>query len=249
MAGKPVIKKSTKAVLKTKKEFTDKFEALKELVLRNNLEVIEERNSNHKPLDLLILLVLNQSTTDALSDRAFAQLKKDYPSYHTILKENNPAKLVKSIQICGLAKSKAQYILNVLHFLNERNWLDESLSFINEMSDDEALKTLTQIKGVGVKSASCLLMFSFGRGTFPIDTHLYRILQRVGDTIPPKASTEQAHKILQPRIQGKEAFTVHVALIELGRKVCLSPPRKPLCEECYLKSICELGVNSLLQLS
>ena len=226
----------------TEHKFTNKFQALVHLLLTNNPVRSEKRNSSTKPLDLLILLILNQSTTDELADRAFAQLKKDYPDYKTLLKENKLEKIINSIKVCGLASSKAQYILNALKFLNERDCLDINLKFIKQMSDSEALKTLTQIKGVGVKSASCLLMFAFGRPTFPIDTHLMRIFKRVGGIIPQKASSEQIHKIIQPQITGQEAFIAHITLIELGRSICLSP-QKPLCNQCPLNSICDFALT------
>ena len=218
------------------------FKALINLILENNPDIQEIRNSRHKPLDLLILLILNQSTSDDLADLAFKKLKLDYPDYKTILAENNPEKLTESIKICGLSKSKSVYILNTLNYLEKQNWLDINLNFINDLSDAEALEALTQIKGIGIKSASCLLMFSFKRGTFPIDTHLFRIFKRLGNIIPANIDLVKAHKLLQPQIQGKLAFQVHVALIELGRKVCLGKTN-PKCSICYLNSICQKNFN------
>jgi endonuclease-3 len=230
-------------------DFKEKFLTVIKLVLKNNPQITEERNSKLDPLDLLILLVLNQSTTDELSDRAFAQMHKDYDGYSAILRENNPVKLAQSIKLCGLAPTKAQYILNVLHFLNENYDLNVKMPFINELSDAEALKELTKIKGIGVKSASCMLMFSFGRGLFPIDTHLFRVLHRLGGILSPKTTTEAAHKLLQPLVNKKEAFIGHLGLIELGRKVCKAP-QKPKCDECYLAVVCDyktkLNTNQLL---
>ena len=213
----------------------NKSEILIDLIVQNNANITESRNSSHKPLDLLILLILNQSTSDVLADKAFEQLKKDYPNYEDLLQENNAFKLKKSIQVCGLSESKARYILNALNYLKQKNWLEENLSFIDNLSDEKALKELTSIKGVGIKSASCLLMFSFGRNTFPIDTHLFRIFQRIGDILPAKTTP----KILQPYLKSDLAFIVHVSLIDLGRNICLGAPKKPLCQKCYLQTICE----------
>jgi endonuclease III len=223
----------------------DKFAYLLSLVLKNNLVVVEERNTSQRPLDLLILLILNQSTSDLLADRALADLKKKYKSYEDILRENNAKKLTKAIQICGLAPTKAQYILNTLHYLRAQNWLDLDLTFIKSMTDAEAIKALTAIKGVGIKSASCLLMFAFQRGTFPIDTHLMRIFKRVGGIfLKDNISIEAAHKALQPKVAGVEAFKLHVSLIELGRQVCKAP-QKPFCDQCYLSNICDYALERL----
>lgn len=228
---------------KKAKKFKDKFDLLVNMILQNNEVVVEERNSNHYPLDLLILLILNQSTTDLLADKAFINLKEKYKNYEEILAENDPVKLTQAIKICGLAPTKAKYILNALSYLKERAWLDINMDFINSMTDEEALKAITGIKGVGIKSASCLLMFSFKRGTFPVDTHLFRILKRVGGLFPVGSSVEQVHKILQPKISGENSFKVHVSLIELGRNICKAP-QKPLCERCYLKPICDYAADN-----
>ncbi|MDX1919339.1 MAG: hypothetical protein SFU25_01230 [Candidatus Caenarcaniphilales bacterium] len=237
------LKPFSKAKSKAKKH-KDKFELLIDLILKNNEVVVEERNTKHYPLDLLILLILNQSTTDLLADRAFLNLKATYKNYEEILQENDAEKLREAIKICGLAPRKAKYILNALAYLKERNWLDINMDFINSMTDEEALKAITRIKGVGIKSASCLLMFSFKRGTFPVDTHLFRILKRIGGLFPTGSSVEQVHKILQPKILGETSFKVHVSLIELGRQICKAP-QKPLCEQCYLRSVCDyfLDIN------
>ncbi|MDJ0624780.1 MAG: hypothetical protein QNJ31_00235 [Candidatus Caenarcaniphilales bacterium] len=243
--SKKIDKSSSEYKHSDSKDFQrDKFDVLVDLVLRNNNVVREERNTSHKPLDLLILLILNQSTTDLLADRAFADLMRAYKSYEEILKENDLKKLTSSIKICGLAPTKAQYILNTLHYLKENNWLDLELKFIKRMTDQEAIKAITAIKGVGVKSASCLLMFSFQRGTFPIDTHLYRVFKRIGGIFPENTSPEQAHKLIQPRIDGSNSFKVHVSLIEHGRKVCTAP-KKPKCGECYIQPICDYYQDNL----
>jgi endonuclease III len=153
-----------------------------------------------------------------------------------------PENLIKSIKICGLSKIKANYILNALNYLQEHNWLNINLDFINTLSNEEALKALIKIKGVGIKSASCLLMFAFKRGTFPIDTHLFRILKRVGNIMPVETNLVKAHKLLQPQVQGELAYQVHVALIELGRKICIAG-KNPKCSICYLNLICEKKIN------
>ncbi|MDX1918467.1 MAG: hypothetical protein SFT81_04940 [Candidatus Caenarcaniphilales bacterium] len=214
-----------------------KLKRITKLLQQEKPTLTEERNSRHKPLDLLILLILNQSTSDALSDRAFAQLKKDYSSYEAILKENNPQKLTKSIQVCGLAPTKSIYVLNALSFLERNYTLDIAMPYIDTLSDQEALKLITSIKGVGIKSASCLLMFGFKRSTFAIDTHIFRILKRLGGLVPEKANTEQLHYLLQPIITSKIAFTLHVGLVEHGRAICHA--RKPLCHQCILSKECD----------
>lgn len=214
-----------------------RFLDLCRVIMRYDADIIETRNSSHKPLDLLILLILNQSCSDDLADRVFFQVHRHYTGgYREILKENDPDKLQQVIRECGLAKTKAQYILNTLSYLDEKFSLELGMNFLDSMDDVLALKTLTSIKGIGVKSASCLLMFTKGRNVFPIDTHVSRIFRRIG-ILSEKVSIEAAHKKLQPFTPLGTAFPVHVALIELGRNVCQA--RRPECQQCYLFTLCD----------
>jgi len=208
----------------------------------------ETRNSSHQALDLLILLILNQSTTDDLSDLAFRSFKKKFGSYQNILRKLSREQdfyrlqneIKESIRICGLAKTKSFYILETLKTLEKENRLNSELDFINDLSNQEALRELTKLKGVGVKSASCLLMFSFQREILPIDTHLFRIFKRLKVILSEKISSQKAHKLIQPIVK-KHNFLLHVALIKLGREICFS--RKPKCQVCYLSKICEFNKN------
>lgn len=213
-----------------------------DLVASHNKGINENRNTKLKPLDLLVLLILNQSTTDYLADIAFINLKDKYKTYKFLLeslkntKRNNLKELEKVIHVCGLSRTKAEYIKNTLEFS-----VDEELSFLRKLNDKEALKALTDIKGIGIKSASCLLLFAFKRDIFPIDTHVMRVLRRLG-VLNEKISTETAHKTMQERVnswqtsQNNKSFLLHLGLIKHGREICKS--KKPLCNKCYLKEQC-----------
>ncbi len=211
------------------------------LVHAKNPDLIERRNSKHKALDLLVLLVLNQSTTDELSDRAFVTLKASYAGgYAEMLAEDDVRSLTDKIKICGLAPTKAGYILNLLRALDRDYDLEIEMTFLDKLSNQEALDYLTSIRGIGIKSASCMLMFAKGRDTFPIDTHLFRVMGRLGQIFPAtQISSDRAHRLLQPLVCGDLAYYGHLGLIELGRSVCRA--RKPVCAECYLVSHCDFA--------
>ena len=65
-----------------------------------------------------------------------------------------------------------------------------SLEHMRDMDDDAVKRALTAFKGVGPKTASCVLMFSLGRADFPVDTHVWRICKQRG-WVPERASREQ----------------------------------------------------------
>ena len=99
----------------------------------------------------------------------------------------------------------------------------------------EARDWLTQIDGIGKKTASVLLLFSFGLPLLPIDRHVDRVLRRVG-MLPPKVSTEDAHDLVLGMFAPDQRYEAHVNLIQHGRKVCHA--QRPDHEACPLLRRC-----------
>ena len=87
------------------------------------------------------------------------------------------------------------------------------------MSAIEARDWLTQIDGIGKKTASVLLLFCFGSPLLPIDRHVDRVMRRVG-VLPPKPSLEEAHDLVLGLFEPDQMYEAHVNLIQHGRKVC-----------------------------
>ena len=68
------------------------------------------------------------------------------------------------------------------------------LDFLREMPVKDALKWLTDLPGVGVKTASLVLLFNYARPVFPVDTHVHRVSSRVG--VIPRMGEQAAHRAL-----------------------------------------------------
>ena len=68
-----------------------------------------------------------------------------------------------------------------------------------------------------------------------IDTHIYRVSQRLG-VIGPKVSVDKAHEILEEKVKPEEVFNFHVSYINHGRQVCKA--LRPLCPECVVGEFC-----------
>ena len=199
------------------------------------------RNKNaDDPLDDLIGTILSQSTTDINSHRAFDSLKKRFPDWESARLARR-ASVIAAIKSGGLANSKSKVIKNVLNDIKTRRG-ELSLSFLRTAPIDEAREFLTSLKGVGPKTAACVLLFSCHRPVFPMDTHILRITRRLG-LIPDKCNDEQAHKIMDSIIQPGKHFSLHVNLIRHGRNICR--PRNPLCSECPLIEHCRHGQSLL----
>ena len=127
----------------------------------------------------------------------------------------------------GLAKIKAPRIKAVLNRILELNGsLD--LSFLSEMPLQDAKTWLRKLPGIGPKSAGIILNFSLGMPAMAIDTHIYRVCQRLG-LIGKKVTADKAHELMEEAVDPDQVFTFHIAFITHGRQVCKA--QRPLCEE------------------
>src|SRR5581483_6576487 len=88
--------------------------------------------------------------------------------------------------------------------------------------------------GVGPKTAACVLVFAMGRAAFPVDTHVHRIVTRLG-WIPPQTTADRAYRLLGPLIPPSARYDLHVALIGHGRTVC--DAQRPRCAVCVLRDL------------
>lgn len=142
--------------------------------------------------------------------------------------------LVDVIRPGGLAPTKAPRIQAVLRKIFDEHG-DYSLEFLGELTSDEALAWLTSIPGIGRKTASVVLLFSFGMPLMPVDRHIERVSKRIG-LVPPKATAEQAHDYLQAQLAGELVHEAHVNLITHGRQTCHA--QRPEHEHCAIAERC-----------
>ncbi|MDZ7623058.1 MAG: hypothetical protein U5J96_01235 [Ignavibacteriaceae bacterium] len=124
------------------------------------------------PVDALIATILSQNTNDNNSYKAYLNLKRKYKSVDE-LAEAPRHEIEKTIKVAGLGKQKSAAIKAFLSSLQKRNG-KVNLRYIKKMNDEDILTELTSIKGVGVKTASCVLLFSLDRNICPVDTHVHQ---------------------------------------------------------------------------
>jgi endonuclease III len=188
---------------------------------------------NSDPVGELIRTILSQNTSDHNSDLAFASLKSSFESWDQIASASLP-NISKAIYNGGLSEIKANYIKQSLkEMIRKRGNLE--LDFLKQYNIDDARNWLMQLPGVGMKTASCVLLFSLGMPALPVDTHVSRIARRL-NLIDANTSKDAAHKILENIVPHDSTYKFHVLLIEHGRKTCKS--RFPLCRQCILQKIC-----------
>lgn len=194
---------------------------------------VPEVDSFSEPLDELIFTVLSQNTNDRNRDRAWRNLKKRFTNYESILSSPQEV-LEETIRVAGLAEQKSNTIIGILKKLNtDYNGL--SLKFLRDYKTDEARRFLLSFKGVGPKTAACVLLFSLKKPAFPVDTHIFRVTKRLG-IIPERLTPEKAGLFLETTITKSKFVSFHINLIRHGRAIC--HPQKPECKKCILQKYC-----------
>lgn len=185
------------------------------------------------PVDLLVMTILSQNTSDTNSLRAFALLKSAFCDYEETLATPDEA-VADSIRAGGLAEIKARRIKEALSRIKQDAGAI-SLSFLADKGKEEAMQYLLSLPGVGPKTASVVLLFAFGMPFLPVDTHVYRLSRRLG-LLSEDVSPEKAQPILERIVPVEKYLSLHLNLIKHGRLICRA--RVPRHEECALRNCC-----------
>ncbi|KAI2622262.1 DNA glycosylase [Xylaria nigripes] len=172
-------------------------------------------------LEALIETILSQNTTAKNSTAAKHSLDTIYGRNNwSAVAAGGPAKLEKAIETGGLARIKSAVIHAILTQTYTRHGA-YSLEHIRALSDEAAMRELLAFKGVGPKTASCVLLFCLHRPSFAVDTHVFRISGLLGWR-PVEASRDETHAHLEARVPDAEKFGLHVLMVRHGR----------VCDEC-----------------
>jgi len=186
-----------------------------------------------KPLDSLVLTILSQSTNDRNRDAAYRQLVEQFPDWETLM--NAPVELVaRAIRTAGLSNQKSVSIQKALRWIYS-TFHTFDLAFLCDMEPQQVIDMFLQLKGVGIKTISVVLMVTCGVDIFPVDTHVHRICKRLG-LVPEKANAEKTHHLMQPLVPKGKAFSLHINFLKLGRTICKA--QKPACRECPISNLC-----------
>ena len=189
----------------------------------NNPHPTTELHFN-SPFELLIAVMLSAQATDVSVNKASVHLFKAANTPQAIL-DLGEAGLRDYIKTIGLYNSKARHIIKTCAIL-----LEQHQSQVPAQRD-----ALEQLPGVGRKTANVVLNTAFGQLTMAVDTHIFRVANRIGlaHGKTPLEVEQGLLKIIDPAYL-KDA---HHWLILHGRYVCLA--RKPRCESCFIRDLCE----------
>ncbi len=184
-------------------------------------------------LDTLILTVLSQSTNDRNRDQAFARLRQAFPDWEAVSRAT-AVHIAEAIRPAGLANQKSVRIRDILRWIHA-TYGTFDLDFLCDQDPHAVREAFLQLKGVGIKTISVVLMVSCGADVFPVDTHVHRICRRLG-LVPQKVSAEKTHALMQPLVPRGKSYSLHMNLLKLGRTICQA--RKPRCAECPVALWC-----------
>ena len=140
----------------------------------------------------------------------------------------------KAIKPAGLHRQKARRIKEVLNILTERFG-----GVKIPLKGEELYEFLLSLKGVGPKTAAVVSLFSFGEAYFPVDTHIFRVSNRI-PLVRGKTRKEVQDK-LNSMIPDSLKKELHLLLIELGRSFCRP---KPNCSACPIREYCDFAKDS-----
>ena len=173
---------------------------------------------------LLVSVILSAQTTDAAVNMVTPELFETAPDPGSMLKLSQE-ELESHIRRIGLYKNKAKNVLAMTTMLVEKFGGEVPGNF-----DD-----LVSLPGVGRKTANVVLAEAFGQQQIAVDTHVFRLANRIGLTAAKDVL--QTELGLQKALPHDKWTLMHHALIIHGRRCCHA--RKPECEHCPIEDICE----------
>lgn len=203
-------------------------------ILVEQFEHVEMRPEHDSPrfTESLVATILSQNTTDANSNRAYQALRSRYSTWRSVARAPHE-NLVETIRVAGLAEAKARTIRTALETIYRETGGYDPDEFTE--NDEQLLARLTSIPGVGLKTAACVLMFSLNRDVCAVDTHVHRVVNRLG--LVSTSTPDKTFRALAPLLPAGRAREAHVAMILFGRQICKA--QRPHCYECPVFALCE----------
>jgi endonuclease-3 len=183
----------------------------------------------------LVTTILSQNVADENTRRAADALFAEYDDFAAIEAADHEA-LRETIRVAGLPNQKAERIQRALAAIREETGGAYSLAFLDALPAADAKDWLTDIKGIGPKTASVVLNFHFGKPTMAVDTHVERVSKRFG-IVPESASNQRAHDALGEVVPDELTYPLHVLLIRHGRAHCTA--RSPDCDNSVCDAYCD----------
>ena len=205
-------------------------------LLEREFGVPRRRSRTDDLVGSLVSTVLSQNTTDLNSGRAYSSLRERFAGWEDVARASESS-IERAIRSGGLARTKAKRIRAMLRSIeDETGELD--LDFLSGLPTGDVLEYLRSFDGVGPKTAACVALFGLGRDVMPVDTHVHRVIGRLGIVGEPRGP-EKTFRALEGVVPEGRSLSLHVNLIRLGRTACR--PTDPACDQCPLRRLCRFA--------
>ncbi|MBI2475467.1 endonuclease III [Candidatus Uhrbacteria bacterium] len=184
------------------------------------------------PYQNLVAVILSARTRDEQVLKLFPRFLNAFPTVNKLAK-STPNRIESYIRSIGMYRQKAKN-LHKMAVEVEKKFNGKIPSTMNE---------LTTLPGVGRKTASVLLVTSFSKSAIAVDTHVYRVTNRLGwvKTNTPEKTEKALLKIIPISWQP----TVNRVFVKLGRYICI--PGKPRCWACPIQKYCKYKNKNLVK--
>jgi len=210
----------------------------------------QKRYGGQDGFECLVRTVLSQNTSDKASQPAHDALMERYGAggpadggdLARSLAAAEQSRLAETISHAGLYNQKSETLIRLAkRVLEEHGGTAAFDAFVREGDPEAVREALLGMKGVGPKTADCVLLFAGGRsGVFPVDTHVHRLYRRLG-IAPATADHETVRAVLERDVPPAKCGFGHTASIQFGRDYCTA--RRPAClddpDACPLGDLCE----------
>ena len=194
-----------------------------------------------------VYIILARQTREVVYQRVFGNLRRRFPTWER-MRRARVATIEQVIRPAGFSHQRAGQVRDLLCEVDRINRElrvgpygnggdDLTLEFLRDWGQDAAEGFLQSLPGIGPKSARCILSYALGEDRFAVDTHVRRILGRLGvvEDRPGKPDHDAFEAVVPKAIRVR----LHVNLVHHGRAVCRESA--PRCESCPLISFCETG--------
>lgn len=175
------------------------------------------------PFELLVAAILSAQSTDKQVNRITARLfgKHNSPQEFALL---TPEELGEEIKSVGLYRNKSRFIIEA----------SRDIVNIHGGRVPTTRGELEALPGVGRKTAGVVIGVAFGGSALPVDTHVYRVVRRLG--LSTARDPVKVEADLSACIPPEQRMPFHHRLITHGREICMA--RKPSCQKCCLRDYC-----------
>ena len=174
------------------------------------------------PYEMLVATILSAQCTDKQVNKVTPAVFARWPDANSMA-EASVEELFPLVKSCGF-RSKAGNIIAACRMIRDQHG--------GRVPD--SLEKLTALPGVGRKTANVVLSNAFGIPAFAVDTHVFRVSNRLG--LARAETVEETEKQMTRLIPREKWGEAHHWLIWHGRRLCKA--QRPLCGECALKDLC-----------